>query len=198
MILLLALSSCQTYISANGNKHRQLFPTKDKGSINDLDTSRFVRKPFQDVGFNTVDTRSSRKTVVPVSGTDLKALIEKDSEQLIYFANPGCPATAADIRKLDSLAKTGQNIIIVSLRKSYDRIDVLLRNTAFSKAPYYVVEDDKYGDVLLVKQIRVIKDLCESCYTQYRDDLAVAEYIIVGNGRTEVILYNDERNVMNK
>lgn len=82
----------------------------------------------------------------------MKTLANDTTEHYLYFANPGCPATALDIRIMDSLAQAGKRVLVLSLRKNYATIDSLLKKTSFAGQPYYVPEHSRYGNVLLVNK----------------------------------------------
>lgn len=184
-------SSCHTFTSANGEKHRQFMPAKESRSIGELDTSKFVKQDFLISDYtNKIAKRNGKKIIVPIEGKDISSFLPLQQRCYVYFWNPVCVGTLPDIRKFDSLSKAGENVVIVSLRKDYTTIDKALHKTSFSQYPYYVIEDEKYTRGLLVRKIMFSKDACPSCYTQYRDDLAIADYLLIENGTIKPVLYN--------
>jgi hypothetical protein len=129
--------------------------------------------------------------IEPMEGADLLKLAKLQRRYYVYFFDPVCPGSAAPVRKLDSLAKTGENVVIVSLRNNYEAIHATLRKTAFSQYPYYTIENKKYPTVLLQRQIKFIKDACEECYSEYKDEVAGADYMLIENGTIRPLFYND-------
>lgn len=191
LVLILTLQSCQVYVTDNGRKHRQLFPAKDKSIATALDTSRFVRKPFQ---YPASPMQDGKRVVMPVTGEDLGSLITAQDRYYLYFWDPTCKGALLEAYKFDSLSRQGLKVLIISLRKTYEAIDRNLSKTTFFQQPYYVIEDGRYSETLLLKKIRFMKDLCNDCYERYKDDLAVADYIVIGKGSVDVVMYNDEDN----
>lgn len=201
-IILIILSailcqSCQTYVSGTGKKYRQFLPAKDLTSSTGLDTSRFTKQPFNLSDYtNKVAYRNNKRIIVPLKGMDISALVNKKGRYYLYFWNAGCRGTSDDIHNLDSISKNGGQVFIISMRSSYNVIDRILSTTAFSQYPYYIIEDKKYSNKLLTRKIRFIKEICNSCYEQYRDDLAVADYILIENRNVTVVMYSSETSML--
>ncbi len=184
--------SCQTYTSANGGKYRQLNPAKDKTDLSAMDTGRFIRQRFDLSDFtNKVAFRNRKRIIVPVEGSDVRAMVNTNGRYYLYFWNPGCPATRSEIHKMDSIAQKGESVMIISLRSNYEVIDTILGKKHFSQYPWYTLEADRYTSKLVVRKIRFIKEACPTCYEQYKDDLAVADYLLLENGTTKPVMYND-------
>gem|GEM_PF-2680351 len=187
--------SCRTYVSGNGSKHRQFLPTKDRAAISDIDTNSFIKLPFNLNDYcNKVAYKNGKRVIETIEGTDLSTIANTKGRYYVYFWNPVCPAARIDIHKMDSLSKKGENVIMISMRSNYDIISNKLDKTSFAQYPCYVLEAEKYTDLLLVRKIRFTKEACESCYEQYKDDLAVADYLLVENGSITPIMYNDTTN----
>ena len=189
--------SCQTYVSGNGKKYRQFLPAKDRTQSNGLDTGRFTKQPFNLSDYtNKVAYKNNKRIIVPLKGGDISALVNTKGRYYLYFWNAGCGGTTDEIHKLDSISKHGGQVFIISMRSSYDVIDRILSTTAFSQYPYYTIEDKKYSNKLLMRKIRFIKEACESCYEQYKDELAFADYILIENGTFKVIMSSSETNML--
>lgn len=187
--------SCRTYVSGNGSKHRQFLPSKDRAAISDIDTNRFIKLPFSLSDYsNKVAYKNGKRIIETIEGADLSIIANTKGRYYVYFWNPVCPDTRVDIHKMDSLSKKGENVIIISLRSNYDIISNKLAKTAFAQYSCYVLEAKRYTDVLLIRKIRFTKEACESCYVKYKDDLAVADYLLMENGNITPIMYNDTTN----
>ena len=192
-------SGCQTFINKDGKKFRMYNMAKDRLKAGDIDTSRFVRQSFSVSNYSgKVATMGKKHIVEPLEGTDVKALAKTGGAYYLFFCNPTCPGMGRKIRRLDSLAKTGVHILIVNYRRDYGAIDRLLHRTSFGQYPYYTIEAEKYTNVLLVRQMKLIQDACEFCYAQYRDDVGAAELLLLENGNIVPIMYNDntDKNIL--
>jgi hypothetical protein len=189
LLIALLLSGCQRYVAPGGRSHWQLFPAKDKISASDIDTGRYVIRPFDSEAFSKKVSRKDGKKIIEIlEAADVKKLAEQGARFRLYFWNPTCVQTHKTIRYLDSLARTGEQVMIVSLRRDYDVIDRKLGKTAFSNYPYYLIGGMDESKVLTVRHIRFIRKACEDCYRQHRDNLAVADYLIVENGKVVPVL----------
>lgn len=189
LLIALLLSGCQRYVTPGGRSHWQLFPAKDKIRASDMDTSRYVIRPFDVEAFsNKISRKGGKKIIEILYAADLKKLAQHGGRYRLYFWNPTCVQTQKTIRYLDSLARTGEQVMIVSLRRDYDVIDHKLGKTVFSNYPYYLIDGMDESKVLTVRHIRFIRKACEDCYRQHRDNLAVADYLIVENGTVVPVL----------
>ena len=192
----LLCSACQTYTLSNGKKHRMLFTARDKtdGSI---DTTIYCKQQFNVADYdNKVAFNGKKRIIEPIEGADVQKLVNTKGTYYLYFWNQVCPHTLNDIHKLDSLSLKGANILIVCLRKNYVAIDKVLGKTNFAQYPYYTIEADRYTNMLIRKKIKFSKEACETCYDVYKDDLAVADYLMITNGKIQPVLYNESPNIL--
>lgn len=197
ILLCLLTASCHTFVLSNGKKMRQLAPVRDNTPGIQIDTNKFTRHAFRLSDYEDKNSHhNGKRIVVPTLGTDLTALVNTNDKYIVFFLDPRCPSSIPDMHKLDSLSKTGYQIVIVSLRSDYGMIDRRLAKTNFSQYPYYTIEDEKYTNILLRKKIEFIKELCSSCYEQYKDDLTFAEYLLIENGKVIVLFDNSENNIL--
>ena len=47
-----------------------------------------------------------------------------------------------------------------------------------------------------MKKIGFIRDLCDSCYTRYRDDLAVVDYLLIEDQKIDLVFFNSGNNIL--
>lgn len=192
------LVGCQTFIGKSGTKRRQWFPVKDKTNASEFDANRFEKRTFEIVDYKSkMGFHGWRKIVVLIEGKDLKQLVSTNERYYVYFWNSACPGTQVNIRKLDSMSKKGMNILVVSLRANYNTIDYELKGTQFSKYPYYTIEAERYSNLLIRRQVDFIREACKSCYDDYKDDLGMADYLLIENGTIRPVWFNDRQNVLN-
>lgn len=188
MICLLAGSSCHTYTLSSGKKFRQLFPARDKYQPGEVSTSAFVLYPFtaahlaRKVGYD-----QDKKIIESLSGKDLRSLAMDGKNYTIYFLNPTCPGSRAQLHQYDSMARQGQPIMIVSLSYNYAAMAQALRNTSFDQYPYYAMKTDHYTTIMLDRQRDFIIDACSSCYEQYKDDVIMWEGLIMKDGKISAL-----------
>jgi hypothetical protein len=190
VLVIVCSVSCQTFINANGDRHKQFLPARDGVHLAGTDTSRFAIEQFNQDHFYTPAFNNKKHLVVPLSGEDISELARTGVRCFFYLWNQGCPQTAADVLKLDNLAKQGEKVLVISWRHDIGRTDNVLKKTYFSEQPYYVIGED-YSDYLLKRKIDFYREACPSCYDQYRDDLAVADLLLVENGKVNIIMYYD-------
>ncbi len=196
-LALICCNSCQTYVTGDGRKHRQLFPPKDKRGIASLDTNKYILLPFDAADHTNKTTHKNGKRVVElISPSDIRILAASKKRYLIYFWNPACSHTLNSIRVLDSCAQKGENVIVVSLRNTPDIMDSRLQKTVFLQYPLFIVNSENYSTRLPVRKIRFIRESCESCYKQHKDDLAVADYLLLDDGAITPIMYSNTANVL--
>ena len=199
LLLLLFLQSCHTFITANGSNHRQLFPAKVKDATLTTDTNKYHLQHFSYANYeNKSGFAGAKKLVETISGSDIDDLKTRNGKYYLVFWNPKCPASSSIIRKCDSLLKTGEKILLVSLRNDYELIDRRLKSRQFNSYPYYTIGNTYDSKVMLRRKIIFIKQCCMACYESYRDDVAVADYLLVENGTVRSILYNDTSNILKK
>lgn len=195
--IILLISSCQTFVSADGSKHRQLFPAKDRMTITDADTNKYALRPFHVADYSGKRShRTGKRLVEIIDAPAIHELSKSKEHYLVYFWNPTCPGTAKEIRTLDSLSKNGAHIIVASLRNAFDAMESRLSKTSFSQYPLFVIESREYPKGLLRRKIGFIKDCCEGCYIQFRDDLAVADYLSIERHAIQPILFTTPTNVL--
>lgn len=181
---------CQTYVTATGRRHRQLFPVTDKHSIADLDTTKYVLLPFDSAYYsNNISNKDKRRIIQLISARELKALASSEEKYLVYFWNPDCSGTQKNIRYFDSVAKNGTKVLVASLKHSYERMEARLRNTTFSLYPLYVVNPDKDSRRLTIRLIAIVKETCPSCYKTYRDDIVVSSHLYIANDSIAVVMH---------
>ncbi len=198
LLLLLFLHSCHTFITANGSKHRQLFPSKVKDATLTTDTNKYHLQRFSYANYeNKNGFVGSKKLVEVITRSDIDDLKTRNSKYYLVFWNPQCPKSSSVIRRCDSLLRTGESIILVSLRNDCELINRRLKSSLINSYPYYTIGSSFDSKVMLRRQISFIKDCCPDCYKSYRDDVAVADYLLIENGNIQSILYNDEDNMLN-
>lgn len=191
--------SCQTYVTSDNRKHRQLFPPKDKRGIASLDTTKYIRLPFNVADHTNRTTHKNGKRIVEIiSASDVHTLAASKKRYLIYFWNPACLHTLNSIHILDSCLQKGENVLVVSLRNTPDIMDSRLQKTTFSQYPLLIVNSENYSKRLPVRKIRFIREACENCYQQHKDDLAVADYLLLKYGAITPIMYNNGESVLSR
>lgn len=201
-VILFALSvmlcaACQTYTMSNGKKLRQVFPVKDHIYPNEVDTARFIVQHFSlDDYTNRATQRNGKRLVEGIRGRDISELLNTGDRYYVYFWDVTCPASAPDIHKLDSLAGSGEQVLIVSLQRRFEDIDVLLGKTVFAQYPYYIIENKEYTDVILRRQRDFIKEACSSCYDKQKDDLVYTEYLLLEKVNVKPVMGNSVDNIL--
>jgi len=199
LCLFLFLHSCHTFITANGSKHRQLFPSKVKDTKLTTDTNKYHLQHFSYANYeNKSGFAGAKKHVEIISSSDIEDLKTRNGKYYLVFWDPQCPKSSPIIRKCDSLLRTGEKILLVSLRNDCELIDRRLKSRQFKYYPYYTIGNSFDSKVMLRRQISFIKQCCMECYESYRDDVAVADYLLVENGTVKSILYNDTSNILKK
>ena len=160
-----------------------------------MDTNRFTKQQFDLTDYNNkLAHKNGRRIIEPVEGFDVRAMVDTKGRYYLYFWTT-CPGTLPDIHKLDSLSQKGEKVMIISLRNNYELIDMILSKTHFSQYPFYTIEADRYTNILLIRKIKFIKEACATCYNQYKDDLAVADYVLVDSGVITPIMFNEKSGV---
>ncbi len=197
LLLFLFLNSCHTFITANGSKHRQLFPVRVKDDKLVIDTNKYHLQHFSYANFeNKSGFAGAKKLVEIISGSDIDDLKTRSGKYCLVFWDPQCPKSTSTIRKCDSLLKTGEKILLVSLMNDYELIDRRLKSRLFNAYPYYAIGNTYDSKVMLRRKIIFIKQCCPDCYKSNRDDLAVADYLLIENGNIQTILYNHPNNIL--
>ncbi len=189
-------AGCQRYTNAGGKRHIQLLPVKDKVNMSAMDMGRYIKMQF-DLAAHTHKQAylNGKRVVAVVDGQDLRSMSKSGAGYYVYFWNPYCPQTRKDIQRLDSLCSKGANVVVLSLRNDLDVISKRLEQTSFGRYPIYVVAEKYSTKELLMRKLRLIKEACAGCYEQYRDDLAVADYLLIENETILPVFYNDKDRV---
>lgn len=196
-LILLFCSSCQTYVTSSGKKHRQLFPATDKTTVSDIDTGKYLLLPFSAADHsNRLTHKNGKRMVQMIRPSDVVQFAESKESHIVYLWDSRCPATQKQIRTLDSLCYNGVNVIVASMRYSCSDMDVRLRNTNFSRYPLFIIAPETRSARLLVRKVSFVKKCCAACYDKYKDDLAVADYLYLTNGTVTAVMYTDKRNVL--
>jgi hypothetical protein len=197
VLIAMSLGSCTTIVTRDGKKHRQLFPARDKSNASVFDANRFVMQSFDISHYaNKVDSVGGKKLIELIDGKRIATLAKSSNRYYIFLWNPGCSGNFSTVKKFDSLARLGNNVILVSLRTEYEMIDRQLRNMVFSQYPYYVIDAKKYSNIIASRQFMFVSDACEGAREKYRDDLAVVDYLLVENGKVTPVVYNDPANIL--
>lgn len=172
----------------NGKKYRQFAPVKDKSYPENYSKARFVKKQFDVNDFiNNKGIENGKHVIVPIEGKNLLSNQSLEGTQ-IFFYYPHCAASYAVVKKADSVAGTGTKVMLIATTSEYDKIDKLLKNTAFYKQPYYVIENKKYSNIVIRKRVNFIKEMCASCYEKYKDELDFADHILIDKNAIEIIM----------
>lgn len=159
-------------------------PAKDRIKSSYIDTVSYYRQNFNYSNYTQqISTINKKRLVETLEGKDLIMLAQKGNQYYIYFWNATCNGTTDDVKKFDSLAKTGMNVIIASLIRDYELVNHKLENTNFSKYPIYSVEEQRYSNILLQRKARIIKEACPECYDKYKDSIAGVQYLHINDGR---------------
>lgn len=184
----LLFSSCLTLHTGNGKKYRQFAPVKDKSDPEGYSKTRFVKKQFDANAFlKNEGTENGKHVIVPLEGKDLLNNQSLEGTQ-VFLYYPHCPASSAAVKKADSAAGKGIRVMLIATTSEYERIDALLKNTTFNKQPYYVIENKKYSNIVIRKRVNFIREMCEPCYEKYKDELDVADHILIGKDAIEIIM----------
>ncbi|MBE2290758.1 MAG: hypothetical protein IAE95_14485 [Chitinophagaceae bacterium] len=198
-LILLFCSSCQTYVTSSGKKHRQLFPATDKAAISAIDTGKYLLLPFSAADrSNRLTHKNGKRVVQMIRPSDVVHLAESKESYIIYLWDSKCPATQKKIHTLDSICGSGVNVIVASMRYSCEAMDVRLRNTNFSRHPLYIIAPETRSGRLLVRKVSFLKQCCPTCYDKYKDDLALADYLYLANGTVTAVMYTDKGNVLSR
>lgn len=184
----LLFSSCLTLHMGNGKKYRQFAPVKDKSNPEQYSKIQFVKKQFDVNDFvKNEGNENGKHVIVPLEGKDLLNNQSLEGTQ-VFFYFPHCPASAAAVKKADSVAGMGIRVMLIATTSEYDKINKLLKNTAFYKQPYYVIENKKYSNIVIRKSVNFIREMCEPCYEKYKDELDFADHILIERNRVEIIM----------
>lgn len=172
----------------NGKKYRQFAPVKDKSDPEDYSKIQFVKKQFDVNAFvRNEGIENGKHIIVPIEGKDL--LNNQSLEgTLVFFYYPHCPASAAVVKKADSIAGKGIKVMLIATTSQYGKIDNLLKNTAFYRQPYHVIENKKYSNIVIRKRVNFIREMCEPCYEKYRDELDFSDHILIQRNAVEIIM----------
>ncbi len=172
----------------NGEKYRHFAPVKDKSNPEDYSQTRFVKKQFDVNAFiNNEGFENGKHVIVPVESKDLLSNQSLEGTQ-VFFYYPHCPASAVVVKKADSVAGIGKRVMLIATTSEYDKIEKLLKNTAFYKQPYFVIENKKYSNIVIRKTVNFIKEMCEPCYEKYKDELDFADHILIDKNAIEIIM----------
>src|SRR4051812_46773581 len=107
-------TGCQTFITSDGRKHRQFRFFKDRTGLCDLDTGKYTMQPFDVTDYTgQVTLRNEKRVVEPLNGKDVNGFRKIKGPCYLYIWDQHCPANRSGIHKLDSLALTGVQIIVV-------------------------------------------------------------------------------------
>lgn len=189
-LLILTMSSCMSYTNSAHKMSYNLFPVKDKNDPNSADTSRYLKKSFDiqtyQKGQGAID---GKRVIVPLKGKELQYLADTKERYLVYFWNPECAASSGKVAELDSMTASGENVLLVSLRSAYGKMDMQLRKTNLSRYPLYVIEEKSYTKKLLLRQLSFINEGCPACYEKYRGDLLFVKYLLIENGEVKPVFY---------
>lgn len=191
------LQSCITFNHADGSKMRYINPATDHIPASAIDTTKYIRKAFkiEDYQGKTAYT-DSKRIVVPLTGKDMKALAATGETYYAVPYNPTCPASIRYIEIMDSLSKVGYNILPIGYRRDYEAINRRLGHTNFAAYPYYTIEDERYTDILVIRELKFFKEANPEYYRKYRDDLLGVSYLLIENGTITPVFYNDEQNIL--
>jgi hypothetical protein len=172
----------------NGKKYRYFAPVKDKSNPEDYAKIRFVKKQFDVNDFvNNKGIENGKHVITPIEGKDLLSNQSLEGTQ-VFFYYPHCVASFAIVKKADSIASTGVKVMLIATTSEYERIDKLLKNTAFYKQPYYVIENKKYSNIVIRKTVNFIREMCAPCYEKYKDELDFADHLLIGENAIEIIM----------
>lgn len=172
----------------NGKKYRQFAPVKDKSNPEQYSKIQFVKKQFDVNDFvKNEGIENDKHVIVPLEGKDLLNNQSLEGTQ-VFFYFPHCPASYAIIKKADSIAAKGIKVILIATTSQYGIIDNLLKNTAFYKQPYYVIENKKYSNIIIRKRVNFIREMCGPCYEKYKDELDFADHVLIERNRVEIIM----------
>lgn len=99
-------------------------PAKDRIKSSYIDTVSYYRQNFNYSNYTQqISTINKKRLVETLEGKDLIMLAQKGNQYYIYFWNATCNGTTDDVKKFDSLAKTGMNVIIASLIRDYELVN---------------------------------------------------------------------------
>ncbi|MEO6832113.1 MAG: hypothetical protein ABI169_07920 [Chitinophagaceae bacterium] len=155
-----------------------------------LDTGQFHVQTFNYQNFlQKVAYLNGKRIVEMIAPKNLVALSATDKTLYIYLYLPNCSATKPHIRRLDSLARKGMNILVISLSKS-DGIEKLLKKTSFSQYPYYIINPQKSSLEPILTEINFIREACASCYEEYKDELIDVDYLVLEKSMIRVVRYD--------
>lgn len=172
----------------NGKKYRQFAPVKGKSNPEQYSKIQFVKKQFDVNDFVKNEGNENEKhVIVPIEAKDLLNNQSLEGTQ-VFFYFPHCPASATAIKKADSVAGMGIRVMLIATTSEYDKINRLLKNTAFYKQPYYVIENKKYSNIIIRKRVNFIREMCEPCYEKYKDELDFADHILIERNRVQIIM----------
>lgn len=193
------LWGCITFQSANGKRHIQLFPTHIQQSKWVLDSSKYQLQNFELANYkNKKSYNNGKKIFETITSADVVNMKGDGGNYCIMFWRPECPASQKNIRIADSLLRYGHNVMLLSLTNNYELIDKRLKKYTLHNYPYYIIDNKYASNTLLKVNINFIKECCPECYRKYRDEVVVANYLLIHDGTIEAIMKDDKRNIFYK
>lgn len=191
------LLSCTTFVRSDGSTYKQFMPSRDRYSPDNVDTSNFIKAPFLQVDYYNKDSyKNGKKSIQPIRPEDISIFIESGKLLYIYLWDSHCPQSLVDIKKLDSISRSGKPVMVISLRFNYNQITEKLKNTVFANYPIYTISEDAKSNILLQRKAQFIKGICTTCYQQYGDEVHYADYLVINNGKVKAVYYNSENNML--
>ncbi|MCB0699520.1 MAG: hypothetical protein H6551_07695 [Chitinophagales bacterium] len=197
LLFSIIFTSCYTLVLKDGRKFRASNLAADKTTVYAMDTTKFVRRPFKVSDYtNKTAYYNGKRMIVPMRGADLKAFTGTTGKYYLYFLNPTCSGTVSTLKKLDSLSKSGYNMIIVSERMEYEVIDRRFAKTNFAQYPYYTIETEDYSNYLLWRKVGFLQEACPECYEQSPDKIPSAYLLLIEDGDVRFINYSSDENIL--
>lgn len=188
---LLLISGCTTFRDRNGKKFRQFamasdyskeyFSKNNQHSIRDFNLDNYLSKP----GINNIEY------FTPEAYIELQS---KHSKFFVLYWNAACIGD-----RKDSLARQlelkGIPVILVSYSFGVSYAQKKIKESGLSNRTVYILSPKQKTNKSIFRILNFTKNVCDSCYSIYKDELMFSEGLYYNQGSTQVLFYPDLKNL---
>ena len=171
LIVMLLFQSCKVdkYINRDGEVFKRYNPNHDVL----VDASTISSYPFNLEGFINQDF--SDTTVQYINTSDIKEIVKQKDKFLLIYYYPNCPGPHKKGAMELLIAKYAEDInipyILISETNDMSKIFNWNRLHEFNNQNAYVFPSTTtYSNKLFDKRIQFLKELCEECYENIKDE----------------------------
>lgn len=178
----------KVYYDRNNEKFRY-YQKKDKGSINQEEQAGHAFN--LDEFINPVcDTCSSVQYVAP---HDIESIMQKRDELLVIFYFPACKAAEGDIKLAKAAEERNIPYILISISNNPEEMKKWYKTAALKNRNCYILPYSDGG--LLSKKIPFLSKLCANCYSMYKDELIMVDYVFLKDGGKSIKMLDLENSI---